>query len=216
MATPPFSTSWQPDTPANVQEQLVLSAPKINANWNTIAYWGGQDHNYLGQTTNIGQHLQSTYVTQSAIPSADANNIRLFSQLVTILSTPNVSTPQLFAQYPTGSTLQLTQNISPTVFTTGTYTQTEVSITIGGIIIKIGTLQMNFFGTFVISFGADNQAISPAPPASTPFPASLFFVPVMPSGTSIGASISAASVTGFSITIPTAASGRYCYIAVGN
>lgn len=215
MSTPPFSTVWQPDTPATVNENLVVSAPKILGNWNTIAYWGAQDHNPLGQTTNIGQHLQSTYVTQSAVPSADPNNIRLFAQLVEVLSTPPVSTPQVFAQYPTGSPLQLTQTISPSQYfiTASGFYQEEVSFTIGGIIIKIGSLIGLPAGSTVISFGASNQVATPTPPASVPFPNSLFFVPVVPiTGTPVA---SAASVNGFTVYALSAGYSAM-YIAVGN
>ena len=203
-----MSTIWQPNTPANVDEDLNDSAPKINSNFNTIGNAFEQDHAPLGSTTNVGQHEQSTYITQNPVPTQDPNNIRLFSQLVSAI-------PQVFFQYPSSTTfstpLQLTNNCVPTVFTTPSLIQTEVSLVLKGIIIKIGTLNFSAPPTSIsIAFGA--SSLGPA----TPFPTSLFFLAVMQGGSgSIPVyNTSLSSVNGF--TFSTGGAGVYMYIACGN
>ena len=218
-----MSTIWQPNTPATVDEDLNVSAPKTNNNFNTIGNGFAQDHNRLGSTINVGQHNQSTYITQSAVPIQDPNNIRLFAQIIS-------SIPQIFAQYPTISTtgspplvvsqlIQLTNFCSPTVYTFGGLRQTEVSLNLNGIIIKIGVVQFPTTGSSftTITFGSDNQPSPPTVrPASNPFPTSLFFVPVMPSGLSAGQTyqVQNSNIAGFQLQ--SSVTTNYCYIACGN
>lgn len=219
-----MSTIWQPNTPATVDENLNVSAPKINSNFNTIGNAFGQDHNPLGSTTNVGQHNQSTYIPQSAVPTQDPNNIRLFSQII-----DNI--PQILAQFPILATspstplvaselIQLTNSCSPTIFQTGVYRQVEVSLIINGIILKIGSVVIPSTGSSsrTVTFGADNQASPPTvrPPAN-PFPNNIFFCPVMSAGFQTGLSFSGTgtlTTAGFSLT--TSLTFGFCYIAAGN
>jgi hypothetical protein len=213
------STIWQPNTPATVNENLNVSAPKINSNFNTIGYGFEQDHNALGNTSNVGQHNQSTYITQVIDPVQDPNNIRLFAKLVN-------SIPQLFLQYPTsvtGGTIpivtaalaQFSTVTVPTNFINGFFSQTECSFDLGGLILKIGTITGTVTGQ-TITFGANNQS-SPVPlPASAPFPNTFILMGLIATQALgfAGWSFSGANTAGF--VFNGANSGSFMYIAIGS
>lgn len=203
-----MSTSWFPNTPASVDENLNVSAPKINSNFNTIGNAFDTDHQALGSTLDVGQHTQSTYITQDTPPLPDPNNIRLFSSLVNAI-------PQLFYQYggggPYTTPFQLTNVAAKTSITTPVYSQGEVSLFINGIIVKIGqiTWPASPGAGVTISYGANTTA-----PTSTPFPNEVFFLSVSPASLPIPYSYNAPTLAGFNFT--SSGPGTYSYIAVGN
>lgn len=195
-----LSTTWNPNTPATINEPLIVSAPKINTNFNTIGDGFAQDHNALGSTVNVGQHIQSTYITQTTTPTADPNNVRIFSALVSAI-------PQLFLQYPTSilaNPVQISQISTAHTYSPGAGSMvTEFSFFLNSQTIKIGTVFVPTpVGSFNITF-------------NTPFVTAVGLLGCMPAGTELpqNYSYSAISITGFNLNSP--ASGTYLYIAIG-
>jgi hypothetical protein len=206
--------TWNPNTPASLSEELSTSQPKINGNFTIIGSTYGTDHVPLGAVTNTGYHNQSTYATQSSVPAADPNNLRLFTQLVGTV-------PQLFAQYPSSAGSELVQLSSQSVqcpaYIQGTWSIQEVSCTINGIIWRWGTMTTSAGigpnSAATVTFGG---AASP-----TPFPNNIFSVGLSFLGTNVGGFfITTYGLSSFLLaagaSIGTGTHGVVSYLAVGN
>jgi len=193
------STTWSPNTPATINEALIVSAPKINTNFNTIGDGFSQEHNALGSTTDVGQHIQSTYIVQGTTPAADPVNARLFSALVATI-------PQLFLQYPTAvaaNPIQLTTIAVPNNTSSGGASITEFSFLLNSQIIKIGAISNpNNGASFQVTF-------------NTPFPSVISLFSCMPAGTANPGAYNVTGVTVNGFRLNTAGQGAYCYIAIG-
>jgi len=192
------STIWAPNTPATISETFRVSAPKLNQNFNTIGDGFGQEHNPLGSTVDIGQHIQSTYINQLTTPTADAANARLFGALVGAI-------PQLFIQYPTTVTpdpIQLTKIAQSTTYNNGAITVTEFSFILNSQTIKMGGILVTAIVTAQITF-------------ITPFSTNIPLFGCMPSGTANPQSYSISGISLAGFTINSAAPGTYFYIAIG-
>jgi hypothetical protein len=214
MSLPP--QAWNPDIPADVfTSELITDGPVINANWNAIGNTYGVDHVPLGSATigTVGYHNQTTFVTQSSVPTADANNLRIFAQL------PSGSTiPQLYLQFPLSSGILLPLLLSSTAVTStpyasGSWVIQEVDVVIDGVQVKLGWMvtTVAFPLAAAITFGGQAKP--------NPFPNSLSFVGLLPQATAGISTIVGATTSGFTVTtaslgaVPPVSLG---YIAWGN
>ena len=214
MSVPP--QAWNPDIPADVYtSELGTDGPVVNTNWNTVGNTYGVDHVPLGSSTigTVGYHNQTTLVTQSSVPAADATNIRLFSQLVGTV-------PQIFAQYPVSAGSGLAQLSSQSsqcpAYVQGTWTIQEVSCTINGIIWKWGTMTTSAGvgpnSGATVTFGG---TVTP-----TPFPNAIFSVGLPFLGTNVGGFFVTSYGLASFVLAPAATIGAYTpgvvsYLAVG-
>jgi hypothetical protein len=191
MTIPP--QAWNPDIPADVYtSELVTDGPVINSNWNCIGNTYAVDHVPLGSTTvgTVGYHNQVTFATQSTAPTADPTNLRIFSQI------PSGSTvPQLYLQFPTSSGILLPLLLSSTAvtcpaYTTGSWTVQEVDVVIDGVQVKLGWITTNSTSPLpaFITFGG--QA------TPNPFPNSLSFAGLLTQSINGNPVLSNASTSG--------------------
>lgn len=197
MNTPP--QVWNPNTPASGKENLEVSSPKIKTNFNTIGNTYGTDHVPLGSASNTGYHNQSTYVTQTTVPTADAVNLRLITQLVGTI-------PQLFAQYPTSSGITaLSQITSASSSSLVNYNPpgypgidvTELNLVVSGII-----LYLNIITATVVSSGANFFITYGGPTTPSPFPTRSLYVGSMPQPSNpLLMSLSNITVNGYTVSI---------------